>query len=80
MRKTLKAVYANSPDLRSMNVDEGDGPGNCRVQVLPVCWRHKVEFPRGRRKKERNDETDVAEAHEEDDPCTPTPNTCLAGS
>lgn len=73
MRKTIKAVYANSPDLRSMNTDEGDGPGNCRVQVLPVCWRHKVDFPRGRH-KESKDETDLAEAHNEEEACTLNPS------
>ncbi|KAJ3493078.1 hypothetical protein NLG97_g4964 [Lecanicillium saksenae] len=64
LRKTLKGVYSNSPELRSMNTDEGDGPGNCRMQVLPVCWRHKVEFPRGRKRKAQADEADVAEALE----------------
>lgn len=67
LRKTLKGVYTNSPDLRSMNMDEGDGPGNCRMQVLPVCWRHKVEFPRGRKRKTQADERDVAEAYEEEE-------------
>ncbi|KAJ4155761.1 hypothetical protein LMH87_000991 [Akanthomyces muscarius] len=67
LRKTLKGVYANSPELRSMNIDEGDGPGNCRMQVLPVCWRHKVDFPRGRKRKMQADETDVAEAYEEEE-------------
>lgn len=69
MRKTLKGVYTNSLDLRSMNTDEGDGPGNCRMQVLPVCWRHKVEFPRGRKRKAQADETDVVEALEEEEIC-----------
>ncbi|OAA53034.1 DDHD domain protein [Cordyceps fumosorosea ARSEF 2679] len=66
LRKTLKGVYTDSPELRSMNLDEGGGPGNCRMQVLPVCWRHKVEFPRGRKRKAQPDETDVAEAYEEE--------------
>ncbi|KAM3559293.1 hypothetical protein MY1884_003543 [Beauveria asiatica] len=67
LRKTLKGVYTNSPELRSMNIDEGDGPGNCRMQVLPICWRHKVDFPRGRKRKTQTDETDVAEAHDEEE-------------
>ncbi|KAJ6782644.1 hypothetical protein PWT90_00197 [Aphanocladium album] len=67
LRKTLKGVYTNSPELRSMNTDEDDGPGNCRVQVLPVCWRHKVEFPRGRKRKAQADEADVAEVLEEEE-------------
>jgi len=32
MRKTLKSVYSQSRDLRSLNAELGDGPGNCRVQ------------------------------------------------
>ncbi|KAM3507659.1 hypothetical protein MY11210_007056 [Beauveria gryllotalpidicola] len=67
LRKTLKGVYTNSPELRSMNIDEGNGPGNCRMQVLPVCWRHKLDFPRGRKRKTQTDETDVAEAHDEEE-------------
>ncbi|ATY66290.1 DDHD domain [Cordyceps militaris] len=74
LRKTLKGVYTNSPDLRSMNMDEGDGPGNCRMQVLPVCWRHKVEFPRGRKRKTQADERDVAEAYEEEEKCKIRPS------
>ncbi|TQW04663.1 DDHD domain protein [Cordyceps javanica] len=67
LRKTLKGVYTNSPELRSMNVDDGKGPGNCRIQVLPVCWRHNVDFPRGKKKKMQADETDVAAAHDEEE-------------
>jgi hypothetical protein len=63
LRKTLKAVYANSVDLRALNHDGGNGPGNCRVQVLPVCWRHKLDFPKQRHKKP---ETDLADASSED--------------
>ncbi len=57
-----------------MNIDEGDGPGNCRMQVLPVCWRHKVDFPRGRKRKMQADETDVAEAYEEEETCKTLPH------
>lgn len=60
LRKTLKAVYANSADLRSVNKDEGGGPGNCRVQVLPVCWRHKLDFPKQRSKKPEADLADLS--------------------
>ncbi len=40
MRKTLKAVYSQSADLRALNSELGAGPGNCRIQgervsVLP---------------------------------------------
>lgn len=67
MRKTLKSVYAGSEDLKALNSESGSGPGNCRVQVLPVCWRHLLEFPRRREKKK---ETDVADRDgEEEDEC-----------
>jgi hypothetical protein len=32
MRKTLKSVYSQSTNLRALNSELGDGPGNCRVQ------------------------------------------------
>ncbi|KAK8049352.1 hypothetical protein PG994_011082 [Apiospora phragmitis] len=35
LRKTLKGVYSHSADLRALNSEFGEGPGNCRVQVLP---------------------------------------------
>ena len=64
MRKTFKSVYAGSEDLKALNSESGSGPGNCRVQVLPVCWRHLLEFPR---RRERKNEHDVADANEEDE-------------
>lgn len=64
MRKTFKSVYAASEDLKALNSESGTGPGNCRVQILPVCWRHLLEFPRRREKK---NEHDVADANDEDE-------------
>lgn len=55
LRKTLKGVYSHSADLRALNSEDGDGPGNCRVQVLPVCWRHLLDFPKRREKKGEHD-------------------------
>ncbi|CAK7267238.1 hypothetical protein SEPCBS57363_002491 [Sporothrix epigloea] len=46
LRKTLKSVYSASPELRAINSELPEGPGNCRIQVLPVCWRHLLDFPR----------------------------------
>lgn len=66
LRKTIKSVYLNSADLKALNSELGAGPGNCRVQVLPVCWRHLIEFPRRRQKKGEHDLGDVAD---EDDDC-----------
>lgn len=66
MRKTLKAVYANSNQLRYINSESGDGPGNCQVQVLPVCWRQMVDFPK---RRNRPQESDLTEAGHEEDEC-----------
>ncbi|PHH58638.1 hypothetical protein CDD82_2808 [Ophiocordyceps australis] len=65
LRKTLKGVYTNSADLKSLNTELGAGPGNCRVQVLPVCWRHLIDFPRRRQKKGEHDLGEVAEDEDE---------------
>ncbi|RYP72491.1 hypothetical protein DL771_004131 [Monosporascus sp. 5C6A] len=65
LRKTIKAVYAQSPDLKAFNSDSGDGPGNCRVQVLPVCWRHLLDFPKRREKKGERDLSDALDEEDE---------------
>lgn len=68
LRKTLKSVYSSSADLKALNselVGEG-GLGNCRVQVLPVCWRHLLEFPKRREKK---GEHDISQTFDEEDDC-----------
>lgn len=60
LRKTIKSVYADSADLKALNSELGAGPGNCRVQVLPVCWRHLIEFPKQRQRKGEYDLGDIA--------------------
>ncbi|KAI0879120.1 DDHD domain-containing protein [Hypoxylon argillaceum] len=65
LRKTLKGVYAHSEDLKALNSDNGDGPGNSKIQVLPVCWRHLLDFPKRREKKGETDLGDMAEEEEE---------------
>ncbi|KAI9683672.1 MAG: hypothetical protein M1829_004977 [Trizodia sp. TS-e1964] len=55
LRKTLKGVYANSPDLQALNDEVDKLPKNCRVQVLPVCWRHLLDFPRQSLKQNRKE-------------------------
>ncbi|KKK23247.1 hypothetical protein AOCH_001193 [Aspergillus ochraceoroseus] len=45
LRKTMKSVYRASPDLQALNSEFPDKHKNCRVQVLPVCWRHLLDFP-----------------------------------
>jgi hypothetical protein len=66
MRKTLKSVYAGSEDLKALNSESETGPGNCRVQVLPVCWRHLLDFPKRREKKR---EHDLADTDGDDEDC-----------
>lgn len=46
LRKTLKSVYETSPDLQALNAEVDKLPKNCRVQVLPVVWRHLLDFPK----------------------------------
>lgn len=46
LRKTLKSVYQGSPDLQALNSEVDKLPKNCRVQVLPVVWRHLLDFPK----------------------------------
>ncbi|KAI1609907.1 phospholipase A1 [Exophiala viscosa] len=57
LRKTMKAVYATAPDLQALS---GDAK-NCRVQVLPVCWRHLLDFPKQSLKQNRK-EYDLGDA------------------
>ncbi|KAI0134104.1 DDHD domain-containing protein [Xylariales sp. AK1849] len=65
LRKTLKGVYSHSDDLRALNAETGEGPGNCRVQVLPVCWRHLLDFPKRREKKGERDLGTISDEEDE---------------
>ena len=61
LRKTLKNVYQNSPDLQALNVEVDKLPKNCRVQVLPIVWRHLLDFPKQSIKQHRK-EQDLTDA------------------
>ncbi|KAI9859006.1 MAG: hypothetical protein M1813_007133 [Trichoglossum hirsutum] len=61
-RKTLKSVYAASADLQALNSEVDKLPKNCRVQVLPVCWRHLLDFPKQSIKRNRR-EHDLGDAN-----------------
>ncbi|KZF20128.1 DDHD-domain-containing protein [Xylona heveae TC161] len=61
LRKTLKAVYSSSADLQALNNELEKLPKNCRVQVLPVCWRHLLDFPKQGLKNNRK-EHDLGDA------------------
>lgn len=66
-RKTLKAVYADSPDLRALNAELGNSEHvNSRVQVLPICWRHLLDFPKQSLKHNRK-EHDIADSEVDDE-------------
>ncbi|KAJ5258102.1 hypothetical protein N7505_001646 [Penicillium chrysogenum] len=67
LRKTLKTVYKGSPDLQALNSAFPDSDKNCRVQVLPVCWRHLLDFPyRGVRQNRKELDLTDADALEDD--------------
>ena len=70
LRKTLKSVYASSVDLRALNDELEGGLGNCKVQVLPVCWRHLLDFPKRKGKK---GEQDISEGLLDEDECNFSP-------
>lgn len=55
LRKTLKNVYASSADLQALNNEVDKLPKNSRVQVLPVCWRHLLDFPKQRVRPNRKE-------------------------
>jgi len=61
LRKTLKSVYQNSPDLQALNLEVEKLPKNCRIQVLPVVWRHLLDFPKQSFKENRK-EQDLTDA------------------
>ena len=69
LRKTLKSVYRSSDDLQALNGELEKLPKNCRVQVLPVAWRHLLDFPKQNAKRTPNNERDLTEMDEigEDD-------------
>ncbi|PSN61487.1 DDHD-domain-containing protein [Corynespora cassiicola Philippines] len=55
MRKSLKSVYANSPDLQALNSEVDKDVKNSRVQLLPICWRHLLDFPKHSLKHNRKE-------------------------
>ncbi|KAI4109172.1 MAG: hypothetical protein LQ345_007074, partial [Seirophora villosa] len=61
LRKTLKTVYEASPDLQALNNELEKLPKNCRIQVLPVVWRHLLDFPK-QSFKQNGKEQDLTDA------------------
>lgn len=66
MRRTLKDVYAESPDLQALNGDIEKDVKNSRVQILPICWRHLLDFPKQSLKHNRQ-EHDLGDTDMEDE-------------
>ncbi|KAL9587175.1 MAG: hypothetical protein Q9212_000448 [Teloschistes hypoglaucus] len=68
LRKTLKSVYDASPDLQVLNNELEKLPKNCRIQVLPVVWRHLLDFPKQSFKQngKEQDLTEVDNSGEEE--------------
>jgi hypothetical protein len=66
LRQTLKSVYSNSADLQALNAEIDKLPKNCRIQVLPVCWRHLLDFPRQSLRHSRK-EHDIGDTLEDDE-------------
>lgn len=54
-RRTLKETYSESPDLQALNGDIDMVSKNSRIQVLPVCWRHLLDFPKHSLKHNRQE-------------------------
>lgn len=73
LRKSIKSVYTTSEDLRSLNEELGGGPGNSRIQVLPVCWRHLLDFPKRREEKKHEQDLGMA-TNQEYEECEFTSN------
>lgn len=46
LRANMKEIYEESPYLKELNYQNGfmDWEYNCNVQVLPVTWRHEIDF------------------------------------
>ncbi|KAF2195813.1 DDHD-domain-containing protein [Zopfia rhizophila CBS 207.26] len=55
LRKSLKSTYANSTDLQALNSEVEKETKNSRVQVLPICWRHLLDFPKQSLKHNRKE-------------------------
>lgn len=65
MRKSFKSVYANSPDLQALNSEVDSESKNSRIQVIPIVWRHLLDFPMQSVKHNRK-EHDLGDLDHED--------------
>ncbi|SCV02750.1 LAMI_0H02652g1_1 [Lachancea mirantina] len=46
LRQNMKKAYENSDKLKELNKANGqeDWSANCRAQVIPITWRHRIGF------------------------------------
>jgi hypothetical protein len=65
LRQTLKNVYGGSADLQALNSEIDRLPKNCRVQILPVCWRHLLDFPKKKQSRKEHDLGDMESTEDE---------------
>ncbi|KAH7356284.1 DDHD domain-containing protein [Pyrenochaeta sp. MPI-SDFR-AT-0127] len=65
MRKSFKSVYAASPDLQALNSETDTETKNNRIQVIPIVWRHLLDFPKQSLKHNRK-EHDLGDLDHED--------------
>ncbi|KAF1937959.1 DDHD-domain-containing protein [Clathrospora elynae] len=66
MRKSFKSVYAASPDLQALNAETESESKNNRIQVIPIVWRHLLDFPQQSLKHNRK-EHDLGDLDHEDE-------------
>ncbi|KAI4672004.1 uncharacterized protein J4E78_000503 [Alternaria triticimaculans] len=66
LRKSLKSVYSASPDLQALNAETDSETKNNRIQVIPIIWRHLLDFPKQSLKHNRK-EHDLGDLDHEDE-------------
>jgi hypothetical protein len=66
LRKSLKGVYSNAPDLQALNSEVESEIKNSRIQVLPISWRHLLDFPKQSLRHNRK-EHDLGDLDYDDD-------------
>ncbi|CAE7015825.1 hypothetical protein P3342_004179 [Pyrenophora teres f. teres] len=66
LRKSLKSVYAASPDLQALNAEVESESKNNRIQCIPIIWRHLLDFPKQSLKHNRK-EHDLGDLDHEDE-------------
>jgi hypothetical protein len=65
LRKSFKSVYAASTDLQALNAEVDSETKNNRIQVIPIVWRHLLDFPQQSLKHNRK-EHDLGDLDHED--------------